>query len=190
MTGLAAAAVVATGAPSPDWGAYTDWSGLLVTLVSTAVIVGLFEEPGWRGFALPRMQRNHTALWAALVLGVIWSLWHLPELVSNPGEREPVPYLIAVLAWSVILAWVYNSTRGSLLLVILFHAAINTSMKFLMPTFDASYFDNAWWAVAAVWVLAAAAVVVLARPQQLTTSLTRRDGVSRGDRQRQTAPTR
>jgi uncharacterized protein len=116
MTGLAAAAVVATGAPSPDWGAYTDWSGLLVTLVSTAVIVGLFEEPGWRGFALPRMQRNHTALWAALVLGVIWLLWHLPELVSNPGEREPVPYLIAVLAWSVILAWVYNSTRGSLLL--------------------------------------------------------------------------
>jgi CAAX protease family protein len=180
MTSLAAATVVATGAPSPDWGAYTDWPGLLATLVSTIVIVGVFEELGWRGFALPRMQRDHTALWAAIVLGAIWSLWHMPELVSNPTEREPAPFLIAVVAWSVLLAWIYNSTRGSLLLVVLFHAATNTSLKFLMPTFEARYHAVAWWAVAGVSVLAAVAVVVLAGARRLTMDLARRDRVSGG----------
>ena len=180
MTSLAAASVVATGAPSPDWWVYTDWPGLLVTLASTIVMVGIFEELGWRGFALPRMQRDRTALWAAIVLGVIWSLWHLPELISNPTEREAVPFLIAVLAWSVVLTWIYNSTRGSLLIVILFHAAINTALRFLMPTFEARYYALAWWAVAGMSILAAVAVIILAGSQRLTTDLTRRDRVSGG----------
>ena len=88
----AAALTVATGAPAPNIDAYTDWLGIGVALVSTIVIVGLFEEVGWRGFALPRMQRRLDALWAALVLGVIWALWHLPELISDPGQRPPLQF--------------------------------------------------------------------------------------------------
>lgn len=180
LTALAAAVVVATGAPSPDWSVYADWSGLATTLLATALIIGVFEELGWRGFALPRMQRRHSALWAALVLGAVWALWHLPELVSDPGEREPVPYLIAVLAWSVIITWLYNSTRASLPVVILFHAAINTAAKFLMPELDAQYRTDAWWALAAGYALAAVAVIAFAGGRRLTTGSARRTGTADG----------
>lgn len=180
LTGLAGATAVAAGAPSPGLGVYADWSGLVTTLVATMIIVGLFEELGWRGFALPRMQRNHSALWAALVLGIVWALWHLPELVSDPGEREPLPFLLTVVAYSVLLAWLYNSTRGSLLIVIIFHAAINTSAKFLMPEFEGRDTVTAWWSYAGVYVLAALAVIALAGAERLTTDLRRRGGARSG----------
>jgi hypothetical protein len=170
LTGLAGATAVAAGAPSPGFGVYSDWSGILTTLVATAVVIGIFEEVGWRGFALPRMQRDHSALWAALVLGAIWAVWHLPELVSDPSERELLPYLIAVLSYSVLITWLYNSTRGSLPIVILFHAAINTAAKFLMPEFDGSHEATAWWSYAALYALAAVAVIATAGGSRLTTA--------------------
>jgi uncharacterized protein len=110
----AAALTVAGGAPAPDLGPNPGWFMLVGTFASTLVIVGLFEELGWRGFALPLMQQNHTALAAALLLGVVWSLWHLPELASDPtGQRPPVPFMLMVIAQSVLLAWIYNSTRST-----------------------------------------------------------------------------
>ncbi|RYU11791.1 CPBP family intramembrane metalloprotease [Nocardioides iriomotensis] len=170
LTALAGAVAVAAGAPSPGLGVYSDWSGVLASLVATAVIVGLFEEVGWRGFALPRMQRDHAALSAALALGLVWALWHLPELVSDSSEREPAPYLLAVLAYSVLITWLYNRTRGSLPVVILFHAAINTAARFLMPEFPSRYDVTAWWCYAAVYVLAAVAVVAVAGASRPTTA--------------------
>jgi uncharacterized protein len=83
LAAVAAALTVANGAPAPNIGAYTDWLGIGLALLSTIIIVGLFEEVGWRGFALPRLQRRFDALWAVLVLGVIWAPWHLPELISD-----------------------------------------------------------------------------------------------------------
>jgi uncharacterized protein len=108
-----------------------------MTLISTIVIVGLFEELGWRGYALPNLQRAHGALWSALVLGGAWAIWHLPELISDPtGQRPPVPFMISILAQSVILTWLYNSTSSSLPVVILFHAAVNTAGR--------TYSPNSW----------------------------------------------
>ena len=117
LPAAAAALTVATGAPAPNLEAYTDWLAIGALLISTIIIVGLFEEVGWRGFALPRLQRRHDALWAALVLGVIWGPWHLPELISDSGQRPPLQFFVWVLAQSVILAWLYNSTNGSLPIV-------------------------------------------------------------------------
>ena len=180
VTGLSGVAAVLMGAPSPGWGVYSDWLGLATTIVATMLIVGLFEEPGWRGYALPRMQRSHSALWAALVLGVVWTLWHLPEMLGDPGERDPIPYILSVVAQSVLLAWIYNSTGGSLLLVILCHAAVNTAAKFLLPEFDGISRLIAWWSYAAFFVLAAGVVVGVAGAERLTTSLSRSDGVAVG----------
>ena len=110
----AAALTVAGGAPAPDLGPNPGWFMLVGTFASTLVIVGLFEELGWRGYALPLMQQNHTALAAALLLGVVWALWHLPELASDPtGQRPPVPFILMVIAQSVLLAWIYNSTSST-----------------------------------------------------------------------------
>ena len=65
------------GAPVRRTGAYTDWRSIGLFFLSTVIIVGLFEEVGWRGFALPRLQLRLDAIWAALVLGVLWALGRL-----------------------------------------------------------------------------------------------------------------
>jgi membrane protease YdiL (CAAX protease family) len=90
------------------------------------------EEFGWRGFALPKLQARIGALSAALVIGVLWGLWHLPFFIFPEGAAVIgyipfVWYLPLVTAWSVLFAWIFNNTKGSVLMMILFHAAINTT---------------------------------------------------------------
>ena len=101
------------------------------------LIGGGLEEIGWRGFALPRLQAEYSALTASLLLGVVWITWHAPLFVV-PGaiqtELNPLPFLIQGLALAVVFTWLYNSTRGSLLLVVLLHGTVNawlTSVWFL-----------------------------------------------------------
>jgi membrane protease YdiL (CAAX protease family) len=160
VVAVAAVAVsIALGAsPAP---VSADWPAVGGVFLTTVVIVGLFEEVGWRGYALPRLQRHHSGLRAALLLGAVWGLWHLPELLSDPdGQRPPIPFLIFVLAQSVILTWQYNSTLGSLPIVIVSHAAINTAAQGVLPLFAQADYQLAWWTFTGLWV--AAAVVVIA----------------------------
>jgi hypothetical protein len=170
LIGLAGAITITAGAPAPGPEAFADWAALPFTLLSTMVIVGLFEEVGWRGFALPRLQRTHSALWSALVIGGIWVAWHLPELVSDPtGQRPALPFLVALLGQSVILAWLYNSTGGSLPIVIIFHAGFNTYGRYLLPEFIGEYYLTMSWSIAIMYVIAAAAVTLHAGAERLTT---------------------
>ena len=88
----------------------------------------LGEEIGWRGYALPRLQARMSALSASLIIGPIWALWHLPLWLTGAPGRTPTLYaafFASVIALSVILTWVYNSTGGSLLMVVLLHATFN-----------------------------------------------------------------
>lgn len=113
MVAAAAALTVAGGAPAPGLGPNPGWFMLVGTFAVTLVLAGLFEELGWRGYALPLLQQNLTALAAALLLGVVWALWHIPELASDPTQqRPPVPFLLMVVAQSVLLAWIYNGTAA------------------------------------------------------------------------------
>jgi uncharacterized protein len=174
MAAAAAALAVASGAPAPRSDAYTDWLAIGATLLSTMIIVGLFEELGWRGFALPRLQRRLDALWAALVLGGLWALWHLPELISDPtGQRPPLQFVVWILAQSVIFAWLYNSTNGSLPIVIICHAAINTSGRFMLPGFSNESYQVVWWFMVGLYVVIAIIVTLVAGPKRLVTSIPR-----------------
>lgn len=88
---------------------------------------GLGEEIGWRGFALPRLQRNHTAFSATLILGVLWMVWHLPAFFYHETyltmEWFLLPgMLIGLLFGGVLFTWLYNSTEGSVLMVAIWHA--------------------------------------------------------------------
>lgn len=113
MVVASAVLTVAGGAPAPDLGPNPGWFMLVGTFAATLVVVGLFEELGWRGYALPLLQHSRTALAAALLLGAVWALWHIPELASDPTQqRPPVPFLLMVVAQSVLLAWIYNSTAA------------------------------------------------------------------------------
>jgi len=89
------------------------------------------EEIGWRGYVLPRLQAKHTALAASLILGVIWGFWHLPKFLSHWNTVSFAWFMVHTLAGSVLYTWMYNGTKGSLLLVTLFHASANTAGMFV-----------------------------------------------------------
>jgi uncharacterized protein len=108
-----------------------------VILLAFSIFPGsaMGEEIGWRGYALPRLQATRSALSASLILGVIWGFYHLPLSFTGQAFRSPsilVPFAISAIALSVILTWVYNSTGGSLLLVVLLHATANLPLTLLL----------------------------------------------------------
>src|SRR5215207_8816472 len=101
----------------------------------------LGEEPGWRGFALPRLQSLHGPLVGSLILGVLWGLWHLP-LFFTPWNTlttfNVVMFVLATTCLSIIYTWVFNNTKGSLLTAILLHWSFNVSTLIVAPLFPAS----------------------------------------------------
>jgi uncharacterized protein len=104
----------------------------VLTLVPFFVVLaltdGVGEEVGWRGYALPRLLARHSAFAASLLLGVLWALWHLPLFWTEgyPLYQSPIWLLFVDLpAQAVIYTWIFQHTRGSVLLAILLHAAGN-----------------------------------------------------------------
>ena len=104
------------------------WTGVVFTfpLVLLWQCFGspLLEEPGWRGFALPHMQRRLPAAWAALVVGAIWALWHLPIYFAL--EENLALSFALITMHGFFLGWLYINTR-SLLIAVLGHASINVA---------------------------------------------------------------
>ncbi len=129
----------------------------------------LGEEIGWRGYALPRLQTRRSALSASLILGVIWAFYHLPLFFTGQAFRSPsilVPFVISGIALSVILTWVYNSTGGSLLLVVLLHATANLPLTlFLEPLGSRAMLPFLLYV--GLMVVAAIVVVIVAGPAHL-----------------------
>src|SRR5215218_6455722 len=130
----------------------------------------LGEEVGWRGYALPRLQTGRSALSASLILGVIWGFYHLPLYFTGQAFRPLSlfpPFLIGIIALSVILTWVYNSIGGSLLMVVLIHATFNLPLTLLLERLGSQmtlplllYFG--------LTVVAAIVVVIVAGPKHLS----------------------
>lgn len=98
---------------------------------------GLSEEPGWRGFALPRLQARHSPLAASLVLWVFWAVWHAPAYFGGFSAQSPANTLVEwvfMLPVTIVFTWLYNRAKGSLLVVVLLHPAMNTTAHFLPLT--------------------------------------------------------
>lgn len=89
------------------------------------------EEIGWRGYVLPRLQAKHGALTSTLILGMIWGFWHLPKFLSHWNTVTFAWFMAHTIAVAVLYTWLYNGTKGSLLLAALFHAASNTAGVFM-----------------------------------------------------------
>jgi membrane protease YdiL (CAAX protease family) len=93
-----------------------------------------FEEIGWRGFALPRLQGLYGPLGGTLILGVLWALWHLPLfLIPNWDTPHGSPldvalFVVLAIGIAVVLTWVFNNTKGSVLMTILAHGSFNMSV--------------------------------------------------------------
>jgi membrane protease YdiL (CAAX protease family) len=99
-------------------------------LAYNIVSFGYGEEVGWRGFVLPRLQTRYSAFVATFLLTLGWALWHLPLFFYRPGymtmgAADIVGWFLSFLTGAVLLTWLYHESRGSLLVVALFHAAVD-----------------------------------------------------------------
>ena len=113
----------------------------LITLIAGVILGPLWEEPGWRGFALPRLQQQFGPLSGTIILGVLWALWHLPGYFGGWMGAFSISALFALvvgsIAFSLIATWVYNNTRASVLLMILLHSSSNAAIAIgarVLPT--------------------------------------------------------
>ncbi len=103
------------------------WVALPALVLYGLVLVPFFEEPGWRGFALPRMQKSWGPLGAAVALGGVWALWHLPNFFIPGSPHYGMPFggfLISIVSLSVLMTWLYNATRGSVLISMVMHGSV------------------------------------------------------------------
>lgn len=107
--------------------------GSIPLLFAIQLLTSGMEEPGWRGFALPLLQRTHTAENASWYLGLMWAAWHLPYVVylnrAAPVWTLPLTiagFGMAIIGMGYVHAWVFNST-GSVLLNIVLHAWANVT---------------------------------------------------------------
>lgn len=129
---------------------FSPWYQVLPAL-ALALFLGPIEEFGWRGLALPLLQRRFAPVWAGLILGVIWALWHIPALLMSgmPQSNWSIaPYFLGIVAISVILTPFFNAARGSLLIAVLYHFQM---MNPIWP--DAQPWDNLLWVTVAVIVV-------------------------------------
>ncbi len=141
----------------------------LITLLAGVVLGPLWEEPGWRGFALPRLQSQFGPMAGTLMLGVLWSLWHLPGYLGGWMTVGIVPLVLSGVAFSIIATWVYNNTRGSILLMILLHSSSNAAISIgsqVLPTNlsdSMSSFVYGGWVPAITYAIMAAAIWIATR---------------------------
>jgi CAAX protease family protein len=160
VAGLAATLTTALGHNVPI-GEVLNLPGALIYLAYGTGLFLLTEEAGWRGALLPRLQHRMQPWQAALVLGVIWAGWHLPLLATpDAGDQGlPVaPFLLLVVATSVLISGVVNAASGSVVLAAVFHASFDASYSYLGVVGSE---HTMLWAAAAITTLAATVLMVL-----------------------------
>ena len=120
-------------------------------LVQSLLLGPLGEEFGWRGLALPLLQRRFSPFWASLILGVVWAVWHAPAFVMSGTPQSAWsfgPFFVGLIAVAMIMTPLFNASRGSLLIAILYHIQI---MNPIFP--DAQPWDYLLFALAAVVIV-------------------------------------
>jgi membrane protease YdiL (CAAX protease family) len=137
---------------------------VIMILMFTLGFDGIGEELGWRGFALPRLLARYPALGASVVMGAIWALWHLPYALTKGSAMadNPLGYLPQMFAASILFTWIFNNTKGSVLLAILFHAAGNVTFN-VLPQLLPGVYDSGIWGEIVRW-LVVGTVIAFARP--------------------------
>jgi membrane protease YdiL (CAAX protease family) len=131
---------------------FSPWYLVFPALVQGLFLLGTMEEFGWRGVAQPLLQRKLAPFWAGLIVGIIWATWHLPVFLFGGGVQYSawpvVPFYGGVIALSIILTPMFNSSRGSLLIAYLYH------FQMMNPIFpDGQPWDNLLFGIVAVVIV-------------------------------------
>lgn len=150
-----------------DPSALVPLSAVAPLMLTQTLLHLLTEELGWRGFALPRLRTRFGPLASGVVLGLIWGAWHIPMFLVT-GTRQTYPFvgfLILIVSISVIMTWIFDNTRGSVLVAALFHAAMNTWWAATNLLWGADVLF--WIFVGTTAVTAAAVALIQSRGKQL-----------------------
>ena len=140
--------------------------GTLFTTYLVYIVGGpLQEEPGWRGFALPRLQKQMHPTSAALLLGIVHCFWHTPLFFTgewDTARQDPsqlVAYLVLVVSLSFVMSWLANRAKGSILLPIFAHNGVNWAL-FTVAVLTGSLVITNWPAAIGMATLALIALIV------------------------------
>ena len=161
-----------------------DKLALVLPAIAAGIVVGLFEELGWTGFAVPRLNQRYGVLKAGLIVGAIWGAWHFPPFWKSDTFSSAIPLILMLgqlFSWlppyRVLMVWVYDRTR-SLFICVLMHASLMASLSAFVPAELAGSSLIAWiftWA-AALWIVVTIGVKI--KDGFLTKQLTQRQTVS------------
>ena len=132
----------------------------IILSVLFASLFPFIEELGWRGYVLDRLQEKHSALVSSLILGIVWSLWHLPTFFvrdsyqASLGIGTPAFWLFfaGIIPLTFAFTWIYNSTGRSTLAVILFHSMVNFTGELIALSERADTLSIALWLVVAIGI--------------------------------------
>jgi len=151
---------VLLGAAPPDSAQLAGWSSIATATLLFLVnpLTGAYEEPGWRGYALPLLLRRHSALVGSTVLGVMWTLWHLPMFVAGLLPWWNAAFLFAL---TFVFTSIYLRSSGSVPVAFLLHAAVNGAGAFFILLFTGDDRVRMYWLAAVLCaVIALVAIVV------------------------------
>lgn len=151
-----------TGGSGATWGENAlnfvqDPASIIFSLLF-ATLFPFIEELGWRGYALDRLQEKNSALVSSLILGVVWSAWHLPMFFVRDSYQASLGigtpafwlFLFSILPLSFAFTWIYNNTGRSTLAVILFHAMANFTGELIVLNERADNLSTVLWFVSAI----------------------------------------
>ena len=162
MAGIASYLTVLLGAPAPTAAQLAAWPAIFMTFPIALLIPGLggaWEEPGWRGFALHRLETGRSRLGALLPLWVIIVVWHLPLFLTGDAQWVDIANMVGGV---IIYNWLYHRSGHSVLLVMMIHSMNNAaSGEFFSPMFTGVYSVQQAWMRTLVWGLVAVIVLVI-----------------------------
>lgn len=164
------------GGPAVDWSGLKPLYTVVPDFIFLTIAAGIGEEFGWRGFLLPRLQTRHNALVSGLIVGVAWATWHVPMFfIEGTSQYEQglaggllpaiLGYAVFVIVQSVQFTWLFNNTKGSVLLAAVFHGAANTWAGYI-DVYRGHF--NGILVLAALFVLITVIIVLMAGANDLS----------------------
>ena len=133
------------------------WGDLATEFVFIFIFIALGEEPGFRGYALPKLMEGRSALTASLILGVLHTIWHLPGFIIG---GEPIINVLIIISGAVLITWIFNNTRGSVFIIMFLHSSVNLWVGVSGAFFSGADAENLGTWLAVSYVLMAVLLVV------------------------------
>jgi membrane protease YdiL (CAAX protease family) len=165
LAGAAASLNVLLGAPALTFAHLGEPTDLLFEVLFVFLAISLGEEPGWRGYALPRLQEGRSALSATLILALFGMIWHVPLFLTGDSPWSIIPIIVAGY---ILFTWLFNNTRGSVLIAMVLHTSVGIVGPLVFaPMFSGADLARYTWLLAGLYSLAGILVVILAGPARL-----------------------